>query len=207
MSVYKRAVADERGALRVLGSVILAMALIACITLMTCESDPVMAQESETLYMHYEHLTMLSDLDTLHMYNGTACTLAVIPIDALFDGNDIDDTSWAEYLTGVNCFVLSLKLDLFGAGDSAKIDELWWNIHSESGLGPLINANGSSTIIGTPTDVYNFYGPFEALSDVTDGRCYPLRIPRGRGWLYIMAKQTTIEDTTKISHERTKARR
>ena len=149
---------------------------------------------------------MVSDPETTAFNGAGICTLGIYPIDALIDAtNDVVDSTLEKHLTGVNIFVLSVKVDSV-SGDSTWIDSLWWDIHSESGLGPLDNPDGSSVIIGKNTTDDGFYGPFGVLACTDNGKNYPLRIPRGRGLLYLIADKVGT-DSVDLIHELWEARR
>ncbi len=186
---------------------LIAIVLSVAVMLVTCEPEPAGASESVNLYIEYEHLTILDDSLSSLLINSVVCTLGVFSVDALKSDNNIVDSTREEYLTGVNTFVMSVKMVCYGAGDSVQVDSLWWHFYSESGLGPLVEGNNGSVVIGPNITDDGVYGPFEAITDTTEGRIYPLMITRGRGIFYLMGFQETVEDTGVAYSERWGGRR
>ena len=179
--------------------------LAALMMIVGCMPAVAQDRESAEWYKYWEHRSLLGDLDSLLMVGEATCTLATFPVDALISSNAVTAATLEEHWIGVNTFVLSAKFLGYGAGDSLGCDSLWWDFWSESGEGPFVNADGSSVVIGPNTTAGGFYGPFAAVSD-TARIMYPLRIPRGRGTVYLMGVKL-IDDTTRVVVEVAKMRR
>ena len=164
------------------------------------------AVESVSWYLHGEHLSMLEDYDSTYCESVGICTLGTWVIDAIWEASSdgyVDSTIDA-YNLGNNTFVFSVQIDSI-SGDTTYIDSLWWDITSTSGLGPFVNADGSSVVIGPNIAEDTFYGPF-AIQDEHEHRNYPLKIPRGQGILTIMAHWASV-DSGSIRSELWRGRR
>jgi hypothetical protein len=165
------------------------------------------AAENPAWYTHWEHLSLVSALDSDYVKAAGICTLGVYNIDAIAEASadGYVDSTRDEYLTGVNTFVFCMDIDSV-KGDTIQVDSLWWDIHSTTGLGPLRCADTSSVVIGVNIIEDTFYGPFPKQKYSDKGAMYPLRVPRGQGILYIMANWTAA-DTGVVWSELWKARR
>jgi len=134
-------------------------------------------------YEYYSRLGIVRSA-SVSMDSAAVETLMVVTLDGMVSSNDYPDSLAEQHAATPQIWTLAVKVDSVDA-DSAIVDSLWWNFWSASGSGPMVNADGSSTVIKVGGSGNWQWSP---IIVPRQWKLYPLFIPRGQGRIYLIGR-------------------